>query len=105
VTVGLNGDAARLAVRDHGPGLPGDGSEIFDHFWRAEGGRERGRAGAGLGLAIVDGILRAHAGRVTAANAPGGGAGFTVELPIAAHRRAAGRSSPAADRPRTPAVR
>jgi two-component system, OmpR family, sensor kinase len=50
-------------------------------FWRAEGGRLRGKAGAGLGLAIVDGIVRAHSGRVTATNAPGGGACFRIELP------------------------
>src|SRR4051795_6072921 len=51
-------EAVSLEVRDHGPGLPGDGADIFERFWRAEGGRERGRAGAGLGLAIVEGIVR-----------------------------------------------
>jgi two-component system OmpR family sensor kinase len=81
VSVGSDGAHARLVVRDHGPGLPGDGREIFERFWRAEGGRERGKAGAGLGLAIVDGIVGAHGGRVTAADAAGGGARFTVELP------------------------
>jgi len=105
VAVGREGDTARVAVRDHGPGLPAGGREIFERFWRAEGGRERGRAGAGLGLAIVDGIVRAHAGRVSAANASGGGACFTVDLPSAARRRAADRSSPAARRPATPAAR
>lgn len=74
---------ARLEVRDHGPGLPTDDpSELFERFWRAEGGRERGRGGAGLGLAIVAGIVEAHGGVVRAENAPGGGARFTVELPL-----------------------
>ena len=42
----------QLEVRDHGPGLPGDDpSALFERFWRAEGGRERGKGGAGLGLA------------------------------------------------------
>jgi two-component system, OmpR family, sensor kinase len=72
----------RIDVRDHGPGLPeGDPAALFERFWRAEGGRERGRAGAGLGLAIVAGIVDAHGGEVQAANAPGGGARFTVRLP------------------------
>jgi two-component system OmpR family sensor kinase len=75
---------AELRVRDHGPGLPtADVDALFGRFWRAEGGRERGRAGAGLGLAIVDGIVRAHGGRVHAENAADGGAVFTVLVPAA----------------------
>jgi len=80
-------DAVRLEVRDHGPGLPTDEpGELFERFWRAEGGRERGRGGAGLGLAIVAGIVDAHGGRVRAANAPDGGASFVVHLPVVARR-------------------
>ncbi|WP_028060871.1 sensor histidine kinase [Candidatus Solirubrobacter pratensis] len=72
----------RIEVRDHGPGLPTDDSDaLFERFWRAEGGRERGKGGAGLGLAIVAGIVSAHGGFVSASNAPGGGASFVVELP------------------------
>ncbi|HKG66111.1 MAG TPA: HAMP domain-containing sensor histidine kinase [Solirubrobacteraceae bacterium] len=76
------GDVVSLVVRDHGPGLPTeDADEIFERFWRAEGGRKQGKGGAGLGLAIVVGIVDAHRGRVSAANADGGGAAFVVELP------------------------
>jgi two-component system, OmpR family, sensor kinase len=76
---------AVLQVRDHGAGVPGDPGEteqLFDRFSRSEGGRQRGRAGSGLGLAIVRAIARAHGGEVSATNAPGGGALFTVELPL-----------------------
>jgi two-component system OmpR family sensor kinase len=85
VSVACDGADVRLVVRDHGPGLPpGDGAALFDRFWRAEGGRERGKGGAGLGLAIVAGIVGAHGGRVEAADARGGGARFTVWLPAQA---------------------
>jgi two-component system OmpR family sensor kinase len=84
VTVGPAGGDVRLEVRDHGPGLPTDDpGELFERFWRSEGGRERGRAGAGLGLAIVAGIVDAHGGRVHAGGAAGGGAAFVVTLPAA----------------------
>jgi two-component system OmpR family sensor kinase len=80
-----------INVRDHGPGLPAKSHEyIFDRFWRSEGGRERGKAGAGLGLAIVQGVLDAHGGRISAQNAPDGGALFSVRLP---------KSAPAASQP------
>jgi two-component system, OmpR family, sensor kinase len=74
----------RLDVRDHGPGLPpGAGEQVFERFWRTEGGRRRGRAGTGLGLAIVKAIVVAHGGTVSASNADGGGAVFRVQLPLA----------------------
>ena len=67
-----------------------DPDALFERFWRAEGGRERGKAGAGLGLAIVAAIVDAHGGEVAAANAPGGGAVFAVQLPAADRPRSAG---------------
>jgi two-component system, OmpR family, sensor kinase len=82
VSVEPEPEVVRVTVRDHGPGLPTeDPDALFERFWRAEGGRERGKGGAGLGLAIVAGIVDAHNGRVRAANADGGGAAFVVELP------------------------
>ena len=78
------GNRAILDVRDHGPGLPTDADErVFDRFWRNDGGRSRGRGGAGLGLAIVREIVQAHRGTVAAGNAADGGAVFTVCLPLA----------------------
>jgi two-component system OmpR family sensor kinase len=84
VTLGRDGGDVRLEIRDHGPGLPtSDAEALFERFWRSEGGRERGRGGAGLGLAIVAAIVDAHDGEVRAGNAPGGGAIFVVTLPAA----------------------
>jgi two-component system OmpR family sensor kinase len=84
VSVTNAGDEVNIEVRDHGDGLPTDDTAaLFERFWRAEGGRERGKGGAGLGLAIVGGIVSAHGGRVEARNAPGGGASFVVQLPAA----------------------
>jgi two-component system OmpR family sensor kinase len=85
VGVERDGETARIAVRDHGPGVPAAARErLFERFWRAEPGRERGRAGAGLGLAIASAIVDAHHGRIGVHDAPGGGAVFVVELPALA---------------------
>ncbi|GAC1434751.1 MAG: HAMP domain-containing sensor histidine kinase [Solirubrobacteraceae bacterium] len=84
VAVAPEGDRWAVEVRDHGPGLPEvEARKLFERFWRAEGGRERGRGGAGLGLAIVSEIVEAHGGSVSAANAPGGGAAMRFTLAAA----------------------
>ena len=76
------GDRVRLEVRDRGPGLPApDGVVMFERFWRADPARARGAGGAGLGLAIVQGIVSAHGGEVAARTRLDGGSIFTVELP------------------------
>ena len=96
----------RLAVRDHGPGIPPDaGQALFERFWRADPGRGRGRgkAGAGLGLAIVAAIVAAHGGSAEAANAPGGGAVFTIHLPAAGREAAPAEAPAAAPAERAPA--
>ncbi|CAB4932449.1 unannotated protein [freshwater metagenome] len=88
ITTTVDGGHVEVEVRDHGQGLPSeDPQAIFGRFWRSEGGRTRGRSGAGLGLAIVAAIVEAHDGTVRAANAPGGGASFVVRLPLAQRSR------------------
>jgi two-component system sensor histidine kinase MprB len=70
----------RIAVRDHGPGFPpGDLDKAFDRFWRAD--EARGKPGSGLGLAIVQRVAEEHGGTALAANANGGGAVVSIELP------------------------
>ena len=72
-----------VRVRDHGAGLSDDAlAHVFDRFWRADDARRRG--GVGLGLSIVAGIADEHQGAATAVNATGGGAEFTISLPVAA---------------------
>jgi signal transduction histidine kinase len=70
--------AVRLHVRDDGPGFPGE-LAAFERFTR--GDSARGRGGAGLGLAIVAAIARAHGGTAGAAARSGGGADVWIELP------------------------
>src|SRR3954469_1614741 len=78
VEVRLRG--GELTVRDHGTGIPPDEMpHVFERFYR--GASARGRPGSGLGLAIVRQIAEQHGGSVHAANAPGGGAEFVLELP------------------------
>jgi two-component system OmpR family sensor kinase len=74
---------ATVQVRDHGPGLPpGEPNAVFERFWRDGESRGRDDGGAGLGLAIVAALVNAHGGTVDASNPAGGGALFTVRLPL-----------------------
>jgi signal transduction histidine kinase len=71
-----------IEVADEGAGIPADALErIFDRFARADSARSRAQGGAGLGLAIVDAILRAHGGTCTAANSAEGGGVFSLRFP------------------------
>jgi len=74
------GEAITVEVADHGPGLPrGEEDRVFEKFYRGmPGGR-----GAGLGLAICQGIVKAHGGNIWAQNLPEGGVAFLFTLPLA----------------------
>ena len=67
-----------IEVRDSGPGIPEtDLDRIFDPFFTS-----KKPMGMGVGLAICHGIIEDHRGKITAANAEGGGAVFTISLPL-----------------------
>lgn len=73
-----------IAIVDHGEGIPPQIREqIFERFWRADTSRARETGGSGLGLAIVASIVSALRGEVLVDETPGGGATFTVKLPLA----------------------
>ena len=94
VSVERDGSGDRPQRARSRPGDPqGTHDSLFGRFWRAEGGRERGKAGAGLGLAIAQEVVAAHHGSISAHDAPGGGAVFVVRLPAAAAEQAAAPAS------------
>jgi len=79
VSADLVDGAIRLVVQDSGPGFPpGFADRAFEPFTRARPAGPNGQEGAGLGLAVVDAIARAHGGRAWAQNRAEGGARVTV---------------------------
>ncbi|MEU9377861.1 sensor histidine kinase [Streptomyces sp. NPDC048255] len=83
VTVRPDGDELLLRVADNGPGLPeGAAADVFRRGWSGKG------EGRGLGLALVRQVAHRHGGSAEAAGVPGGGAEFTVRLPLAREVRA-----------------
>jgi two-component system sensor histidine kinase KdpD len=81
ITGGIERGEVRFSVSDRGPGLrPGEEQRAFEKFYR--GPDTTDHLGAGLGLAISKGIVEAHDGRIEGANRTGGGAEFTVWLPL-----------------------
>ena len=86
IRVEATGDGDRTGVRiivaDAGPGIPESIlTTLFDRFTQSDDEVERKR-GSGLGLAIAQGIAELHGARLHAANAPAGGAVFSVILPL-----------------------
>ena len=70
-----------IAVRDHGPGVSSvDLPRLFERFYR--GAQTSRVSGTGMGLSIVRGLLAVERGRVWAENCPGGGARFTIAVPV-----------------------
>jgi len=77
----------RLSVRDEGPGVPESfRARIFTKFAQADGSDTRQRGGTGLGLVIAREIAERHGGRLWFESAPGAGATFHLDLPLAGER-------------------
>ena len=73
-----------VEVADTGCGIdPEDRAHVFERFYRADKARSRETGGYGLGLSLAQHIVEAHGGVIRYARNPGGGAIFTVLLPLA----------------------
>ena len=81
VRLGRNPDSVWIVFQDDGPGIaPENLAHIFDPFFTTK----RPGRGTGLGLSICKTVMREHGGNIEAASAPGGGAVFTITLPVGA---------------------
>jgi signal transduction histidine kinase len=99
------GGIVRFVVLDNGPGIDDDEVEqVFERFHRTDDDRSRKTGGAGLGLAIVRAIARAHGGDARAGGGQGpsrGGARLELELPRLRVRPAVPGEGPRAPRDET----
>ena len=76
------GDAVALMVEDTGIGIPAEETQrIFERFHRVEGARGRSHEGSGIGLSLVQELVKLHGGRVEVASSLGEGTAFTVTIP------------------------
>ena len=72
----------RFVVRDTGTGIPQDElPRLFERFYRVEGAKGRSFEGSGIGLALVQELVKLHGGSITVQSTPGQGSAFTVNLP------------------------
>lgn len=72
-----------IRVVDHGPGVaPDEQSKIFERFYTADLSRAREKGGTGLGMAIVQSIVKAHRGLICPSTSAGGGLTLTIVLPL-----------------------
>ncbi|HEU4685351.1 MAG TPA: PAS domain S-box protein [Nitrospira sp.] len=107
ITVGLDvaehGDGPRhavLAVSDTGIGIaPEELARVFDRFHRVQGARARTHEGTGIGLALVQELVKLHGGSVEVESTPGRGSRFRVRLPLGSQHLPADRLMPSSGRP------
>jgi two-component system phosphate regulon sensor histidine kinase PhoR len=89
-----DGKSIAIAVRDRGMGIaPEDLPHVFEPFYRSSDERVRSVRGSGLGLSLLDHMVRAHHGRVDIQSSPGEGTTITIVLPAADENGPASRPS------------
>jgi signal transduction histidine kinase len=80
----VDGDRVRIDAHDDGPGISAiDLPHVFERFYRGEKTRAREEGGSGLGLSIVQGLVRTQGGDVTIRSAEGAGTTVSIWLPLA----------------------
>ena len=86
VSIAQSEKEVQVAVSDNGPGLSEENREkIFERFYRVDPSRQRtGAEGSGLGLSIVDAVMRSHGGHVSVDSKLGEGSTFTLHFPLIA---------------------
>jgi signal transduction histidine kinase/CheY-like chemotaxis protein len=85
VRVRSEGERAILTVADTGIGIPAEElPHVFERFHRVKDARGRSFEGSGIGLALVDELVRLQGGEVRVSSVPGAGTTFTVAVPLAA---------------------
>ncbi|ATB27814.1 hypothetical protein MEBOL_001259 [Melittangium boletus DSM 14713] len=85
ITVALRAEdgQAVLTVEDTGTGIPTEAlPHLFERFYRVEGARSRTHEGSGIGLALVQELVKMHAGTLSVSSSLGQGTRFTVALPL-----------------------
>ncbi|MEP7380957.1 MAG: histidine kinase N-terminal domain-containing protein [Gemmatimonadota bacterium] len=83
VSLGTVDASAQLTVRDSGVGIAEEEMpRLFERFHRIENARGRTHEGSGIGLALVQELVRLHGGTVTAQSEFGDGTTFTVRIPL-----------------------
>jgi PAS domain S-box-containing protein len=98
------GDHVELRVQDTGIGIAReDLPRLFERFHRVDGAQARTQEGSGIGLALVDDLVRLHGGRVTVASESGQGTTLTVRLPKGHRHLPADQLVPADGAPHAPA--
>jgi signal transduction histidine kinase len=76
-------DRVVFEVEDNGIGIaPREQKKIFRRFYRVDRSLTRETSGCGLGLSIVDSVVRAHGGSVTVRSQPGAGSTFALSIPL-----------------------
>lgn len=85
LAAGRENGALVLRIADTGVGIPAEQLPlVFDRFYRVDGGGERRVGGSGLGLALAQGIVKAHGGVIRLESVPGRGTTCIVRVPLAA---------------------